>query len=276
MVADAAGAFLSGGVDSSAVVAFMAEASRAPSRPLESALPKRIMTRRATRPRSPSASPRTRSRIVRGRRLLADRHARRRVRDRSPMPPRSAPIASPTGGREGQGRAQRRRSRRNLRRIPPPRLLRRRGTRPRAAAAPIRRGLARGSVYPSSTGTAFSSAPDHSPGDRSGRRRCLCDAVTATSWSIRSSIYAPSSCAFSAVTVLDSLHRGDARRSRRRRARPRAIADLKLWLPGDILTKVDRTRWRSASRRASLARPPPGGVRRALPLAARVRGGSAR
>jgi asparagine synthase (glutamine-hydrolysing) len=75
---------------------------------------------------------------------------------------------------------------------------------------------------------------------RSGEE-AYADAVTATSWPIRSSFYRPD------FIMSLSSHRAERRYVEAMRAAPAAdplgraqYADLKLWLPGDILTKVDR------------------------------------
>jgi asparagine synthase (glutamine-hydrolysing) len=109
---------------------------------------------------------------------------------------------------------------------------------------PVRRGLgALGSVYPKldwapralrakTTLTALGRAGEDA----------YADAVTATSWSVRSSFYSAN------FTRVLSGHRAENRYRDAMRGAPardglsRAqYADLKIWLPGDILTKVDRT-----------------------------------
>ncbi len=113
----------------------------------------------------------------------------------------------------------------------------------RLLPGPLRRGLgALGAVYPK-----LAWAPRYLRArttlqalGRSGEE-AYADAVTATSYPIRSSFYAPSLARDLAG------HRAESRYVDAMRAAPAAdalgraqYADLKIWLPGDILTKVGR------------------------------------
>ena len=143
MVADVPlGAFLSGGVDSSAVVAFMAEASRGAVETCsigfdeadhdETAYAAQVAELFATNHRTPHR---------RRRRFRPDRHARRRLRRavRRRLGARHLPGLR-AGAREGEGRAVRRRRRRGVRRLSPLPPVRRRGAgRAGCCPAPLRR-----------------------------------------------------------------------------------------------------------------------------------------
>jgi asparagine synthase (glutamine-hydrolysing) len=95
MVADVPlGAFLSGGVDSSAVVAFMAEASKHAVQTCSIGFDQADHDETAMRRWSPTASTPPPRPAGRGRRFRADRQARRTPStSRSPTPPRSPPTA---------------------------------------------------------------------------------------------------------------------------------------------------------------------------------------
>jgi asparagine synthase (glutamine-hydrolysing) len=108
---------------------------------------------------------------------------------------------------------------------------------------PVRRGLgALGGVYPKlDWAPRFLRARTTLQAlDRDGDE-AYADAVTATSWTVRSTIYS------SHLIQALAGHRAERRYCEAMRAAPAAdalgraqYADIKLWLPGDILTKVDR------------------------------------
>ena len=107
----------------------------------------------------------------------------------------------------------------------------------------VRRGLgAIGSLYPKlDWAPRFRRARTTLVALGRGGAEAYADAVTATSYPIRSSFYTP------AFARLLGGHRAETRTLEAMRAAPASdplsraqYADLKVWLPGDILTKVDR------------------------------------
>jgi asparagine synthase (glutamine-hydrolysing) len=108
---------------------------------------------------------------------------------------------------------------------------------------PVRRGLgALGSVYPKLDWAprALRAKTTLMALGRAGEA-AYADAVAATSWKVRSSFYA------SQFTRALKGHRAETRYREAMRGAPAGdglsraqYADLKIWLPGDILTKVDR------------------------------------
>jgi asparagine synthase (glutamine-hydrolysing) len=247
MVADVPlGAFLSGGVDSSAVVAFMAEASRtavetcsigfAEADHDESAYARLVADRFATSHRTRTVEAGDFSLIDRLSSAFdepfADASAIGAFRVAELARERVKVALSGDGADEafaGYRRyrlfAAEERARRHL---------------PQGARAAL---AAVGDVYPKlDWAPRFLRAKTTllALGQSSGE--AYADAVGATSYSVRSRLYA------SHFTQLLQGHRAETRYVEAMRAAPAGdslsraqYADLKIWLPGDILTKVDRT-----------------------------------
>ena len=233
------GAFLSGGIDSSAVVATMAAADAGPGQDLLDRL-RRSRVRRAgharevaarVRHRSPRAGAAARRRADRrGPRVVSRRAVRRHVGD-----PDLHGVEA--GGRARQGRADRRRRRRAVRRL---RQVRGRGPRARATTACRPRcGRLAGAVgRRDARGHERPPVPAASRARRrrraiSTRRRCSAPTrcASCSSPTRSSSIAATTRCGGVAVA---SRGTGDDWLSAVQ------YRDLQTYLPLDILTKVDR------------------------------------
>ena len=145
------------------------------------------------------------------------------------------------GAREGHGRAVRRRRRRGAGRLSPLPPVHGRGARPRLLPGPLGRAAgALGDLYPKlDWAPRVFRAKTTLAGAGAGERRGLCP------WRRRHAAGASAAQIFTAplhghvaeeryVRAMKEAPAGDALS----RAQ---YADLKIWLPGDILTKVDRT-----------------------------------
>ena len=272
MVADVPlGAFLSGGVDSSAVVAFMAEASRGAVETCSIGFDEadHDETRYAAKVAELFAT-NHRSRIVAADDFalidtLADAFdepfadasalATYRVSELA----REKVKVSLSGDGADEAFAGYRRYRMFAAEERARRLL----PGPARAAPPARSAI----VYPKlDWAPQMLPRQDHAAGARAGQRRGLCRRPSA-------SRRPRSGRCFTRQTLSDAAARprrrgplcpGLCATRRRRDALSRAqYADLKIWLPGDILTKVDRDQHGGEPRGArAAARPPPGRVRR--------------
>ena len=283
MVADVPlGAFLSGGVDSSAVVALMAEASREPVKTCsigfdvaaldETGYAAEVARRFATDHRSAHR---------RRRRFRRDRHARRRLRRAVRRRLGAADLARlPAGARERHRGAVGRRRRRGVRGLSPLPAVhaheeRVRGAARRASAAACSARWA--ASIPSPTGRRGRCAPSRrfeALAEDSGGGLCPRASVSRPTGCART-LFAPSFAASFAAIAPSSRYVDTMREAPARDALDRAqYADLK-YLAARRHPDQGRPHQHGGQPRGAraAARPSPGRVRRRLPPRMRVRGG---